>query len=193
MTSYVINRDDRPERLRNVTEEFKKVNINPRVFHAIIGKPGWIGCAKSHIAVIEECRNERYFQIFEDDVVFLKDFSAVSELAYSQLPLDWYCLYYGVSPLEPQIKYSDNLFRVNHAYCTHAILWNNRPNGAIEFILNNKSKIRKYDVFLAEQIQPRFNCFVTYPMICTQRQYKSDTCTRSDVSVILHNFERFCK
>jgi len=193
MISYVINRDDRPERLRDVTEEFRRVGINPRRFSAIVDKPGWKGCTKSHLAIFEKCKNETVFSVYEDDVVFLPDYYDIAWEAWGQLPEDWDCLYYGVSPREPQIRYSDNLFRVHHAYTTHAILWKNRPKGAVAFILNNKDKIHKYDVFIAEQVQPQFNCFVTYPLVCTQRQYKSDTCTRSDVSTIERNYLQFCR
>ena len=109
-----------------------------------------------------------------------------------QLPSKWDCLYLGASPKEPQVRYSDNLFRLNNAHVTHAIIWHNRKDGAVDYILEHRNEINKIDDYFAKVIQPRFNCFVIYPMLCTQKQTKSDTCGRSDVSTIVNNYNRYC-
>jgi hypothetical protein len=113
--------------------------------------------------------------------------------ALIQLPDSWDCLYLGASPKEPQERYSENLFTLKNAHVTHAIVWNKRHNGAIEYILTHKSDIRKYDDYLATIIQPNFNCFVCFPLVASQKQFSSDTCTRSDVSTIDRNFNLYCR
>lgn len=168
------------------------MGISPIRFSAIDTKPGWHGCRQSHIDILEIMPANDIIAIYEDDVKFLQSWRVVFD-AMNQLPEDWDCLYLGASPNEPQERYSKNLFRVKNAHVTHAIVWNKRHNGAIDHILSHKSDIRKWDDYLATVIQPRFNCFLTYPMVVTQTQFKSDTCTRSDVSTIEKNYNKYCK
>jgi GR25 family glycosyltransferase involved in LPS biosynthesis len=195
VNSYCINRDDRPERWADVQKEFNRIGMTAVFrFPAVITSPGWHGCRESHLAILEMNKYEDGVIIFEDDVVFLRD--AVSSMvdALNQLIVETTdCLYLGASPKEPQERYSKNLFKLNNAHTTHAIFWHNRKGGAVEYILEHKQDIGKWDDFLANVIQPKFNCFVTYPMIATQRQYLSDTCRRSDVSTILTNHTLYCQ
>ena len=192
MIGYLINRSDRPERLRHAHEELSKQNLNVHVFKAIVGRPGWKGCRDSHLQIMEMCRNEETFLVLEDDVVFLGDYHSAVEQAMAELPRDWDCLFLGASPQEPFEVYSEHLFNMGKSFTTHAIIWHNRPNGAVEYILSHRYKINKIDVFFNAEIYPLFNCFLIYPLLVTQKQFKSDTCTRSDVSTIITNYNRFC-
>lgn len=194
MTTYVINRKDRPQRLRDTIEELRKIGLNAKRFDAIIDdKHGWKGCRDSHLAVMELCRNEKYFMVLEDDVHFLHEPSEIIIKCMEQIPPDWDMLYLGCSPQRPQERYSDNLFRVNSAWCLHAVIWNNRFNGAMKYMLQHKEDIAKIDVYLSAVIHPKFNCFVTYPLVATQRvTNQSDTCTRSDVTTIEKNYQKYC-
>jgi len=74
------------------------------------------------------------------------------------------------------------------------MMWN--PKGdAIEYCLkaDDEHRIGKIDVFLMNEVQPQFNCFAAYPMICTQAEgFKSDIAIRSDVSTIERNFNLYC-
>lgn len=190
MLKYVINLDRRTDRLKHTEQEFSAEGLDFIRFSAFDTKPGWKGCRDSHIAIMELCKNEEKFAIFEDDVKFLMKLEGT--IGTEQLPTDWDCLYLGASPKEPQVRYSENLFRLKNAHVTHAIIWHNRKNGAVEYILSHRGDIRKYDDYLATVIQPMFNCFVIYPMVATQVQFQSDTCKRSDVSTILTNYNKYC-
>jgi hypothetical protein len=193
MNSFLINRESRQDRLADMRIEFDRQGINPIIFKAIEG--GWKGCRDSHIELLTKCKPWHTITIYEDDVLFLYDREATVRIladAKDDLPEDWDCLYLGASPREPQTRYSENLYLLNNALTTHAIIWQNRPNGALEYILNHKDEIKKWDVFLAEVIQPRFNVFAVYPMLVTQKEGQSDTCRRSDVSQILKNYTKFC-
>lgn len=187
---YVINREDRPERLGYIG--WPDANI----FNAIITKPGWKGCRDSHLAIMNKCKNENEFFIFEDDVDFLwnsPNFCNYFWNMISELPEDWDCLSLGLSPQEPFERYSEHLFKIGKAWCLHATMWNNREGGAVEYILTHKEEIGKIDVFLSEKVYPNFNCFVGYPILCTQKQFPSDTCGKSDVSTIVKNYNKYCK
>ena len=192
MKCYVINRNDRPQRWDKVWDELIRVGIKPERFPAIIATPGWVGCRDSHLKLLEQNRNEEHVIIFEDDVIFITDPVFAIEKCFTELSPDWDCLYFGASPKQPQERYSEHLFKLNNAHVTHAILWNMQGE-AVKQILVDKDQIRKWDDYLATVIQPKFNCFVVYPMVATQRQYQSDTCKRSDVSTIESNYNLYCK
>jgi len=190
--NWVINLDKRPERWGTVKEHLNAQGLFVPRFSGI--NNGWRGCRDSHLAIMEKATEGIPFAIFEDDVEFIEDISYVN-LAMSQLPKNnWDALYLGASPQEPQKRYSDNLFTLINAFCMHAIIWNPRKDGAIDYMLSHRSIIDKIDVFMAWEVMTRFPCFVTYPMVCTQRWTgTSDTCYKSDTGTIIENYQRYCK
>ena len=193
MKIIAINRADRTDRLIQITEELSLQGLTFTPFNAIIDKHGWCGCRDSHIAVLKKHKEEGVFLVLEDDVSFLYPYYTYIHKAIEQLPPNFDCLYLGGSPQQPQERYSENLFKCRNTLTTHAILWNNRENGAVDYILSHKTHIRKFDVYLREIIQPLFNCFMIYPILCTQREGKSIVARRSDVSTITRNYYTYCK
>jgi GR25 family glycosyltransferase involved in LPS biosynthesis len=192
MKTFVINLDRRPDKWAYVTKELDRVDIvGITRFTAFDTKPGWIGCRESHLAIMEQCKDDTWFAILEDDVLFIGDVDDAF-LIDAELPPNWDIIYLGVSPREPQVRYSKRLFKVNNAVCMHAYIMTNK-NGCVDYVLNHRDEIKKIDDFFAKEVQPRFNCFVVYPMLVTQTQFDSDTCHRSDVSTILTNFNLYCK
>lgn len=176
---YCINLAHRQDRWRTVQEEFNRVGINDvHRFDAIPyvqrkKKLGFIGCALSHLALIEKLRNEERFTIFEDDVRFIGNPLAVLEQAESQLPSGWDVLYLGANPQEPLVRYSDNLYRLHGGgWCTHAMIFN--QGRVTDFILRHKAMINKIDVFYANILQKQFNVFITHPLLATQADGHSD-------------------
>jgi hypothetical protein len=192
MNLYIINRSDRPERLRHAREELRKQNLNAHLFEAIIDKPGWRGCRDSHLQLLEKNKKEVAWMCLEDDALFLGDFHSSVEQAIRELPPDWDLLSLGCSPQEPFKRYSEHLFEMGKAWCTQALIWRNREGGAVEHILKNRERINKIDVFFVEEVYKQFNCFVIFPLLVTQLQFPSDTCLRSDVSTIVKQFNKFC-
>jgi hypothetical protein len=67
---YVINLDKNPERWERIQSVWRGVFPVQRV-QAIEASPGWVGCALSHIKVIEEAkaRGDPYVLAWEDDCV----------------------------------------------------------------------------------------------------------------------------
>jgi hypothetical protein len=191
MRAYVINLDRRADKWAYMRTELERMNIRVTRFPAINTKPGWKGCRDSHLAVMELCKDENMFTVYEDDVTFLGGMQAIRD-SFNELPYDWDMLSLGCSPQEPFERYSPHLFKMGRAWTLHAVIWRNREGGAVEHILANKDRIGKIDVFFSEEVYPKFNCFVTYPLVCTQVQFSSDTCTRSDASTIMTNYNNFC-
>lgn len=193
MKAVVINRQDRPERLAFAQEQFKRYGIEIEIFSAIINSSGWKGCRDSHLAVFEKYRDERYLMVYEDDCLFLTDPVPPTQEIFKELPKDWDALYFGISPQEPYERVSEHLFKVKKGYCTHAILWNNKKDGIIDYILAHKSEILKIDIFFSFVLSKLFNMYVIYPCLCVQTdKFNSDTCKRSDTNVLLKNYNKFC-
>jgi GR25 family glycosyltransferase involved in LPS biosynthesis len=192
MHIVVINREDRQDRLEQIKDELRKQELNAVRFNAIIDSVGWKGCRDSHLSVLEHSYDYKQFMVLEDDAMFLEGITDAMGLWEFDLPKDWDMLYLGCSPQSPQQKHSDFLYKITEAKCTHAIIWHNRVGGAIDYILAHKDEIKKFDRYLMEVIQPKFNCFCIYPMLVTQRESKSNIAQRSDVSTILKNFNKYC-
>lgn len=173
---------------------FYLMGWNVKRFSALERDKGWMGCRDSHLAILRmEMGHGNTFMVLEDDVVLTPLTNYVVEEAMSQLPSDWDMLYLGCSPKEPQERYSDNLFKVKNAHVTHAIIWNDRENGAVSYILSHAEEIEKIDDYFATVIQPKFNCFVVYPMVATQSDSQSDIAKHSDVSTIVYNYKKYCQ
>jgi hypothetical protein len=75
---YVINLKHRTDRLTNVLKEFKRLNfINLIIFDAYQEHIGLVGCAKSHLALINYAKMQqmKYIYVIEDDCCLKNDIS----------------------------------------------------------------------------------------------------------------------
>lgn len=178
MIAYCINLPERPEKWEKASKQFKKLPFNVLKFSATKKVIGFDGCRESHLNVLEHARinyPNQLITVFEDDVKFLGNhpWHEVEE-AIKELPLNWDMLYLGATLTEPVKKYSPHLYKLNGgAWTTHAMIFNPQ-NGILEHILENNGGGRKIDVYYANEIQKRFNCFIAYPMIATQQDGFSD-------------------
>jgi len=195
---FVINIKERTDRRESATRELNSIGITDiNWFDAIKTKKGYVGCALSHLAVLEQCKGLNRFTIFEDDIQFLK-YGSVSPLrhiekAYNQLPINWDILYLGANILSSFKKYSDNLCRLKDAYCNHALIYNNPA--VCDYVLSQKDSIRKIDVFFQHYVQELFNCFIVNPMIATQADSYSDIVNKdtSHTKMFLNQFKQNIK
>ena len=192
MNVNVINLDRRVDRWAVVREQLFDLGFTVTRFPAIESKPGWKGCRDSHLELLEKHKDQKYNVIFEDDIEFLwvKPLPMIMK-AMDELPPKWDALFLGASPQEPFKKYSPHLYKMGKAWCTHAIIWHNRKGGAVEYILDHRDEIGKFDVFLSEQVYPKFECYITFPMLATQKQTQSDCCTMSDLSTLVTNYDKY--
>ena len=193
MKAYVVNLIERTDRM----EEFKKNKFPFEVerFNAIKTDPGWVGCTKSMLTIIE-AQKEFPFAIFEDDCELLQSWDIV-EKAMSQLPLIWDALWLGATLMRPIERYSENLCKITEAFCAHAIIYNSQR--MVDYIVNNfdnyETEIRKtIDVFYAYDVQLKFNCYIVTPLVATQRSGFSDIEQREvNYEQIINNFNQFTK
>ena len=113
---YVINLEKDINKLKSVTKEFEEQHIVFERFNAIDGNnvdddaritkfcnkfcyDGLKGCALSHRTIWEKALENRYehIAVFEDDVLFNKDFNTNLQLNYYNIPNDFDILYLGAA------------------------------------------------------------------------------------------------
>jgi GR25 family glycosyltransferase involved in LPS biosynthesis len=185
MKAYCVNLKERPERW--VEFQTQKLPFEVERFEAIKATPGWVGCTRSYVEVMKKIDGPTL--VMEDDCLFLESWEFVEGIM-TQLPYNWDCLYLGATLNEPLEKFSENLYKLKRGWTTHAILY--RDARIPEFIVRNAEMVRKIDVFLELEVQPRFNCFITYPLVATQRPGYSDIINREqDYAVIKERYDKY--
>ena len=187
--TYCINLDDRPDRWEKVQEEVKKVGLTIERFPGIKRARGWEGCMMTHIMLLELCKRMSTFMIIEDDILFLKGARKNLSCALEQLPEEWDMLYLGATLNRPLERVSPNLLRIKKGWTTHGIIYNNQ-HGVVNFILKEAPNMR-IDEFIANVVQEKFNCYMCFPMVATQRPGYSDIVNRhQDYSVIKERYQK---
>ena len=188
MKAYCINLPDRPERWERFL--INKFPFNVQKVNAIKKSPGWQGCRDSFFMLFKNI-TEFPCVIFEDDCQMLSDWNEVERIM-QQLPRNWDMLHLGATLNEQLEKYSDNLYKIKNAYTLHAVIYNNRK--VFDYVLENRNDIRKIDVFITQKVHEKFNCFVTYPMLATQRPGHSDIVNKyTDYKELNDSYRRFTR
>ena len=196
MKTVCISLRSRPDKWQRVVNEFPKLKLDVTRFDGIPHGIGHIGCIKSHQRVHGLMRGQNRYMVIEDDIKVLGTLSDLNK-SISQLPKDWDCLYLGATLTKPLKRYSENLFRLNGGLTTHAIIFNGPEIG--RYIIENAFKpdvdwhTQYVDVFMLD-VQDKFNCFITDPMICTQASGFSDTCEQfCNYDIISNSYNEFTK
>lgn len=73
---YIINLKERIDKWEKISDQLKKSEIlNPIRFEGIWEKPGWRGCAFSHLNLIKMAKDKglEYIIVFEDDTEIISD------------------------------------------------------------------------------------------------------------------------
>lgn len=194
MRGFVINCKKSTERLRLFREN--PIPFNVDVFEATEGTTpadrDYVS-GLSHLAILKQ-QTEFPFAVFEDDCVLLQPWSLV-ETAMTQLPEDWDALWLGATLQSPIKRYSDNLYRLTKGHALHAVIYNSKK--IIDYMAENynRSKFKVLDVLTAYHAQPRFNCFVVYPIAATQRSCISDINGRflDNYNEIINNYNKYIR
>ena len=171
MNTYCINLQQRKAKWNRVQLEAAKLDLELYRFDAIFNTFGHDGCFQSHIELLRQVKDDDIFMIIEDDILVLEPLEVLNK-AIEQLPDDWDMLYLGAHLSKKLERYSDNLFRLSGALMTHAVIYNNQ-NNIVDYIIENAHGI--IDVYLRDEVHEQFDCFLTYPMVCSQADGYSDT------------------
>ena len=192
---YVINLNKNKDRWDVISKAAKKANIPITRFNAIYGKElppnhpdiikyfdknnklnsGQIGCALSHIKILEEAVKNNYDNIlvFEDDAIIPPDFWEKLEPVVNELPDDWDILSLNCVRCKGK-KYKYNLYKLLYNICLMGYIIS--KSGIIKLIklLNKKIKI-PIDNFLATQFYSQNNCYIIDDsLILPNSNFKSD-------------------
>ena len=147
----------------------KHVQPNNRINYLI----GCLGCLKSHREVIKKAieRDYKNVLILEDDTEFIDNFEKL--LDYSkQINNNYDMLYLAGSHLGKKEVISKNIIKIQGSYTTGSYLI---KRNVMEYMYNNINNYDKeVDVFYANNLQNKFDCYCVYPHITKQRDGFSD-------------------
>ena len=185
---YCINLNSRAERWENASQQFSKNQLEVKRYEAIDGKkinpvnglkPGQLGCIMSHLNILKECQenNVENVLITEDDVEFCDDLNSKFFEYEKELP-EWDILYLGANhalcnPYErnPPIKVTDHVYKVLHAYSTHAYAVN---KSCYNVLIDHISLMNDPLDVMYSQLQKYLKVYVFRPHLAWQTNGYSD-------------------
>jgi len=201
---FIINLETRPDRKEQIINEMNKHNISTNeyeIFNAIrpsiqdvniwntrycehVRKDvnprnftgycqGCLGCLQSHVEVCKLALTRGYknILILEDDTEFIDNFNKLEEYS-KQISYNYDMLYLAGSHLGQIAMQGNNIAKIvgTHTTGSYCIKEN-----AMKYLIDNiNGYLKEIDVFYAEEIQTRFNCYTVIPHITKQRDGYSD-------------------
>lgn len=203
---YCINLDRRPDRWQECEEIFAKQDLIVERISAVDGNPdpanirmtatdnrvitpGTIGCAMSHLKVVQQAKSENLSKILilEDDIDFIENVNQKFEEYILFVPNSWQLLYTGGNHLgHHNVKtINQHCVRIFNTYTTHFIgmrstLFDTMINRIPSHITN------PIDVIYAEW-QRQFESYCIVPHLSWQRT------SFSDISNCLADYENIVR
>lgn len=165
---YVINLPERKDRLLEVCEEMDKYDIPFKLVDGIKHESGAEGLRLVVENILKEAieKNYKAILIFEDDCMWVENPNGVIEKALEQLPDDWHILFLGAQCTRGfKYRAGTNLLQLDGAYATHA--WAISLTG-MKYILS-EGLTAPIDNCIVDKVQTAQKCFITYPLLATQR------------------------
>jgi len=172
----VINLRHRTDRLLQIYEEMDKMDINFELVTAIEHENGAEGLRQTLNNILQRGIEEKWENvlIFEDDCEWVENKDVVDRAmdgAIKEIPDNWHLLY-----LSAQVtcgfhyKHGNHLLQLDGAYSTHS--WAISKQGMKEII--SQGLDAPIDNCMVDKIQKMQNCYITYPILTTQRAGESD-------------------
>lgn len=197
----IITLPHRFDRQEFVKKELEKLPIFYDFYEGINGHEldyngpllkGENGIKLTHIEILKKCieSNSNSCFIFEDDVELHENVLAELERILPLVPDDVDVLYLGASHhIRPQ-HINDNIYKVFHSYCAHAVFINKTVFVKLLDGLRFHSD-KPLDVVYAI-IQPTINAYAIYPHLAWQKNTYSDIQNKFvDYEFLRREFVRF--
>jgi GR25 family glycosyltransferase involved in LPS biosynthesis len=172
----LINLTSRVDRLLKSAEILEKYSIPYERVAAIQHEQGAVGLRDTVVKLFNDCiaLGHENVLVFEDDVFMVvgeDEFHNTMNGAVAQLPENYHILFLGAQCTGGFTHFhSPNLLPVQKAFATHA--WLVSRQGMKEILASNLQA--PIDNHIVAEIEPMGHCFVTYPLLCSQREDFSD-------------------
>jgi GR25 family glycosyltransferase involved in LPS biosynthesis len=205
---YCINLISREDRWHQVQKSFSRIGIkdlvnrfpavNPRKydfdpkFDTKVGPYHVVpnaGCLGSHRAIIKKAKEDGLKQVlvFEDDVSFLHDDTALVNHAIEDLPESWGLFYLGATIEEKMWMVSNFLFKTDCAKATHAVAYHHTVyDDILSKVPEDISDLVEFtagcvavDNFLIQEIQSKHTTYICNPLFAVQGRSFSDIVQRN--------------
>jgi len=178
---FYINLEKRPDRNKHAYNELSKLDIIPNRLNAIEHPIGIIGCALSHIKVINEAKkyNWDYVCVFEDDIV-IKNVNLLKRKVNKLIDTDFDVLMLGGNNFGGQ-KIDNNLLKVEQCFTTTAYIikkhyystWLDNLKEGLNIL--KRTDDRQYSLDQHNHIlQKKDNWYLLIPICIIQRKGYSD-------------------
>jgi GR25 family glycosyltransferase involved in LPS biosynthesis len=178
---YCINLEHRTDRWNDVTEEFRKADIKAERFDAIhIPDNGRLGLIKTYSKLFKQAIIEKYTElvVFEDDVQFEYSPNEIINQLVLQIPNNFDIIYLSGTLMRETMPFKENLSVINRCYGLFAVIYSSKVFAEIQKHYqetnNCKNENDSIDVWIADNIQPRKNCYIAKPFMVTQKKSYSD-------------------
>jgi len=122
---YLINLDDKVQRLNDSMSELGKLDIKPLRFSAVRHDQGAIGASLSHLCILQmaKLKNHEYVLVCEDDNLILNaDEVKKSINQFLKDNLDWDVLLLSANNYRPFEKTSNYYIKVKNAQCANCYI-----------------------------------------------------------------------
>ena len=172
---YCINLNERADRWDEIQKTFQGSGVKLQRFPAIKERPGWVGCAKSHVAAVQMAAEEKmpWVMIVEDDCLLVPEFTkrwpSVKDAAWS-CRTEWDIFLGGPTHIKAPISVLEStapIVEVSHAY---ALQFTVIQASAYSRILAWREKDGPIDVYYAKQLR----IATTHPFLAIQQPSYSD-------------------
>ena len=132
---------------------------------------GAIGCAMSHRSIWEKIANSNYEKvlILEDDIEINDNIYNFNSI-YNEVPKDWDILYIGSGQYIKNEKITNNIFKLDHAYCLYGYIINSR---SARKLLDNIFPL-KQQIDSSIYLNKNINAYIVEPVMITRIDLKTD-------------------
>jgi GR25 family glycosyltransferase involved in LPS biosynthesis len=184
---FCINLDSRPDRWKDVQEEFHKIEIDVERIVGINGskmnldfppeiKEGAVGCALSQLFALKLAKQYELdtFLLLEDDIEFDLNINEKFKNIYlNQVPNDWDMLYLGGQHYHGMNlqQVTENVFKCEYTLCAHSVAF--KYTVFDRFIDKLIDITKPCDVHYAES-HKEINAYVIVPHLTWQKNSYSD-------------------
>jgi hypothetical protein len=172
-----INLDHRTDRWETSQQEFSSFGIEVERFSGIADNNPMKGIHLSYQKIFQDNYADSLL-ILEDDVHFIRPYVGLQQ-AYDDLPKGWDMLYLGGNATRKQARAGTWIYKADGIVTTHAILYS---ANMVSWLADNMEvpevvdRTNTIDVWFANTLQKKFNCYIVYPQIAEQRFGYSDIC-----------------